>query len=209
MKLLQKSSFVRGLHHMCRSCHKYKPERFLNGFNAAPTKRDWCFCMWKLAIPRERLSHPEWITVPTCAACVKKHYKPLYPSHPCYPKNPRPGDLFFIDDMGGVLRFGGLTGPPSTRPHPKDVELEQKKVADYIKEKQAQRDKELEESNKVAEAMLAKDQEDAAKSMLALSMAKVRLYSIKVIRCYVFSIKPPSLMGILIISDVSRRKPVH
>lgn len=99
--------------------------------------------------------------MPTCAACIKVHYQPLYPGNPKYPKNPRPGDLFFVDSCGNVLRFGGLTGPPSTRPDPKDVERDQKKVADYIKEKQAQRDKELEESNKKAEELLEKDLKEA------------------------------------------------
>lgn len=99
--------------------------------------------------------------MPTCAGCVKLHYKPLYPGNPKYPKNPRPGDLFFIDECDVIHRFTGMTGPPSTRPDPKDIERDQKKVADYIKEKQAQRDKELEESNKKAEELLAKDLKEA------------------------------------------------
>lgn len=158
---------------MCRCCHKYKPQRFLDGIsNPAPTKREWCFCNWVLAVPRGSLGGKEWITLPTCAGCIKKHYKPLLPGHPSYPKNPRPGDLFYIDDCGGVLRFGGLTGPPSTRPDPKDIERDQKKVADYIKEKQAQRDKELEESNKKAEELLEKDLKEAEEEKKKLDTLK-------------------------------------
>jgi secreted Zn-dependent insulinase-like peptidase len=68
-----------------------------------------------------------------------------------------------VDICDNVHRFGGMTGPKPTRPDPKDIEADQKKVADYIKEKQAQKDKELEESNKVAEDMLAKDLEEEKK----------------------------------------------
>jgi len=119
--------------------------------------------------PRKEEELPEWITVPTCSGCLKQFYKPCTPGHPLYPKNPRPGDFFYVDICDNVHRFGGMTGPKPTRPDPKDIELDQKKVADYIKEKQAQKDKELEESNKKAEDMLAKDmkeQEEAKERLL-------------------------------------------
>ncbi|NJL70513.1 MAG: hypothetical protein HC888_02295 [Candidatus Competibacteraceae bacterium] len=115
--------------------------------------------MWKLALrPRELTPRPEWITAPTCAGCLKVHYKALFPGHPAYPKNPRPGDMFYIDSCDVVHRFGGMTGPPSTRPHPKDIERDQKKVADYIREKQAEKDKQLEESNRLAEQLLEEEE---------------------------------------------------
>jgi molecular chaperone DnaK (HSP70) len=132
--------------------------------------------MWVLQLPREldspafallskdeKLASHQWVTHPTCAGCMKKHYTPLYPGHPKYPKNPPPGEFFYLDDIGTVLRFGQITGPPSTRPDPKDIEKDKKKVADYIKEKQAQKDKELEEANKAAEELLARDEEEQKK----------------------------------------------
>lgn len=117
--------------------------------------------------------------MPTCAGCVKLHYKPLYPGNPKYPKNPRPGDLFFIDECDVIHRFTAMTGPPSTRPDPKDIERDQKKVADYIKEKQAQRDKELEESNKRAEELLAKDLKEAEEEKKKLELANEAVEALK------------------------------
>lgn len=149
---------------MCRCCHRFKTSRFLDGIShPAPTNREWCFCRWLQSVPKGEGQLPQWITHPTCAGCIKKFYTPLTPGHPQYPKNPRPGDFFYIDIVGNIHRFGGMTGPKSTRPDPKDIEADQKKVADYINERQAKRDKELEESNKKAEEMLEKDLEEQKK----------------------------------------------
>lgn len=178
MKVRHSNIFFALRQTMCRCCHKYKPERYQDGTRQAPSKREWCFCLWVLQTPREIQNDPklpeankallrQWVTHPTCAGCIKKHHEPLYPGHPKYPKNPRPGDLFFLDDMGGVLRFGCLTGPPSTRPDPKDVERDQKKVADYIKEKQAKKDKELEEANKKEDERRQKEEDDGILEAMA------------------------------------------
>lgn len=107
----------------------------------------------------------QWVTHPTCAACIKKHYTPIYPGHPRYPKNPPPGEFFYIDSMDTLHRFGSITGPPSTRPDPKDIERDKKKVADWKREKQEEKDKKLEEENKKAEELLAKDEEEQKKHM--------------------------------------------
>jgi arginyl-tRNA synthetase len=103
---------------------------------------------------------------------VKKFYTLLSPGHPKYPKNPPPGEKFYIDVMGGVLRYGGLTGPPSTRPDPKEEQKEKKKVVDYIKEKQAEKDRKLEEENKKAEELQRMDEEEKKKYMEALEKAR-------------------------------------
>jgi hypothetical protein len=89
-----------------------------------------------------------------------------------YPKNPPPGEFFYLDAFGKRARFGEFTGPKPMRPDPKVIQEDKKKVADYIREKQAEKDRKLEEENKKAEELQRMDEEEQKKYMERLEKAK-------------------------------------
>jgi hypothetical protein len=163
---------------MCRCCHRYKTGAYWSGSSKPKNIEEWCFCQWKrksvpvpeALLPSELQPHlrarlaegmkeltAAWWPEPICISCIKVHFKPLLPGHAMFPPHAKPGEAWYIDDMGWRHKFLKFSGPKAAIPDPALIDAKMKELDEGARKKLQEAKEKREAANKIAEEALAKE----------------------------------------------------